>query len=108
MDRFAELTGRAYHLFDYVGAPDAERVIVMMGSGSGAAEEAVAWTDGSRREGRAAEGRLYRPFDTAAFAAALPTSVRKLRRARSDQGAGRDRRAAVPGCGHGTGRSVAG
>ena len=41
MDRFASLTGRAYHLFDYVGAPDAERVIILMGSGAGAAEEAV-------------------------------------------------------------------
>ena len=41
MDKFAKLTGRAYRLFDYVGAPDAERVIVLMGSGVGAAEEAV-------------------------------------------------------------------
>ncbi|RKY94005.1 MAG: pyruvate:ferredoxin (flavodoxin) oxidoreductase, partial [Ignavibacteriae bacterium] len=41
MDRFAKLTGRAYHLFDYVGAPDAEKVIVMMGSGAQAAEETV-------------------------------------------------------------------
>ena len=41
MDRFAARTGRSYHLFDYVGAPDAERVIVLMGSGAGAAEETV-------------------------------------------------------------------
>ena len=41
MDRFAERTGRQYRLFDYVGAPDAERVIVMMGSGAGAVEETV-------------------------------------------------------------------
>ncbi len=41
MDRFAELVGRQYHLFDYVGAPDAERVIVMMGSGAEAAQETV-------------------------------------------------------------------
>ena len=41
MDRFAAQTGRAYHLFDYYGAPDAERVIVLMGSGAEAAEEAV-------------------------------------------------------------------
>jgi len=40
-DRFAALTGRAYHLFDYYGAPDAERVVVIMGSGAEAAEEAV-------------------------------------------------------------------
>ena len=41
MDRFAAQTGRAYHLFDYYGAPDAERVIMLMGSGAEAAEEAV-------------------------------------------------------------------
>src|SRR5829696_3238000 len=43
MDRFGTLTGRSYHLFDYEGAPDAERVIVMMGSGCEAAAETVAW-----------------------------------------------------------------
>ena len=49
MDRFAELTGRSYHLFDYVGAPDAERVIVLMGSGAGAAEETVeSWQAGRK------------------------------------------------------------
>ena len=41
MDRFAGLTGRAYHLFDYHGAPDAERVVVLMGSGDGAVRETV-------------------------------------------------------------------
>ena len=41
MDRFAKLVGRQYHLFDYAGAPDAERVIVLMGSGAEVAEEAV-------------------------------------------------------------------
>ncbi len=54
MDQFAELTGRQYHLFDYVGAPDAERVIVIMGSGAGAAEEAVEKLDAAGREGRPA------------------------------------------------------
>ena len=43
MDRFAKLTGRAYRLFDYVGAPDAERVIVLMGSGAETAHEYVEW-----------------------------------------------------------------
>jgi pyruvate-ferredoxin/flavodoxin oxidoreductase len=78
LDRFAQLTGRRYRLFDYAGAPDAERVIVLMGSGSGAAEEAV--------EALAARGekvglvtvRLYRPFDGAALAASLPGTTRAL------------------------------
>ena len=41
MDKFAKLTGRQYNLFDYVGAPDAEKIIIMMGSGAEAAEETV-------------------------------------------------------------------
>ncbi len=56
MDQFAELVGRQYHLFDYVGAPDAERVIVLMGSGCEAAEETVDYLIERRREGRCAEG----------------------------------------------------
>ena len=48
--------GRQYHLFDYVGAPDAERVIVMMGSGAEVAHEAVEALNAARREGRPAEG----------------------------------------------------
>ncbi len=61
MDRFAELTGRAYHLFDYVGAADAERVIVMMGSGAGAAEEAVAAMNHNGEKGGAAESSALPP-----------------------------------------------
>ena len=67
MDRFAAVTGRSYHLFDYYGAPDAERVIVMMGSGAEAAEEAV---DALNRQGEKLgllKVRLYRPFDAKAF-----------------------------------------
>jgi pyruvate-ferredoxin/flavodoxin oxidoreductase len=78
MDRFATLTGRSYHLFDYYGAPDAERVIVMMGSGAEAAEEAV---DTLTRQGEKVglvKVRLYRPFDAKALIAALPTSVKKI------------------------------
>ena len=56
MDKFAELTGRQYKLFDYVGAPDAERVIVIMGSGAEAAQETVEYLVEQRREGRPAEG----------------------------------------------------
>ena len=75
MDRFAALTGRTYHLFDYSGAPDAERVIVIMGSGAEAAEEAV---DALVRQGEKIgllKVRLYRPFDSKAFLAALPATV---------------------------------
>ena len=78
MNRFAALTGRAYHLFDYVGAADAERVIVMMGSGAEAAEEAV---DALNRQGEKVgllKVRLYRPFDSRAFIAALPATVKAI------------------------------
>src|SRR5215208_297055 len=78
MNQFAKRVGRQYHLFDYVGDPNARRVIVMMGSGVGAVEEAM--------ERLAAEGesvgllkvRLFRPFDSAAFVAALPKSVERI------------------------------
>ena len=78
MDRFAVVTGRAYKLFDYYGAPDAERVIVMMGSGAEAAEEAV---DALVRQGEKlglVKVRLYRPLDSDAFIAALPKTVKKI------------------------------
>ena len=98
MDRFAGRIGRQYHLFDYVGAPDAERVMVLMGSGVGAVEEAVERLVSQRREGRGLlKVRLYRPFDGPAFVHALPADVRADRRARPDQGARRAGRAAVPG-----------
>ena len=50
MDRFAALTGRGYHLFDYVGAPDAERVIILMGSAAGAVEETIDAPEHAGRE----------------------------------------------------------
>ena len=52
MDKFAQIVGRQYHLFDYVGAPDAERVIVMMGSGAEVAQETVEALLARGREGR--------------------------------------------------------
>jgi len=78
MDRVAKQTGRAYHLFDYYGAPDAERVIVLMGSGAEAAEEAV---DALVKQGEKigmVKVRLYRPFDSKAFLAALPSTVKSI------------------------------
>ncbi len=78
MDRFAELTGRAYHLFDYQGSPDAERVVVVMGSGHGALEETVAALNAAGEKVGVVNVRLYRPFSPDAFAAALPPSVRSI------------------------------
>ncbi|MBS6510649.1 MAG: pyruvate:ferredoxin (flavodoxin) oxidoreductase, partial [Clostridiales bacterium] len=62
MDEFAKKFGRAYHLFDYVGAPDAERVIVLMGSGAEAAEEAVNYMNARGEKVGMVKVHLYRPF----------------------------------------------
>jgi pyruvate-ferredoxin/flavodoxin oxidoreductase len=78
MDRFAKLTGRAYHLFDYVGAPDADRVIIMMGSGAEAAHETVDYLNARGAKVGLVKVRLYRPFDQAALFAALPKTVRAI------------------------------
>jgi pyruvate-ferredoxin/flavodoxin oxidoreductase len=78
MDRFAAVAGRAYHLCDYVGAPDAERVIVLMGSGAGAAEEAVSALIKRGEKVGLLKLRLFRPFPTEAFLAALPKTVRTI------------------------------
>lgn len=78
MDRFAGLTGRTYHLFDYVGAPDAERVIVLMGSGAGATEEAVRYLNAQGEKLGLLKVRLYRPFAAEAFLAALPATVKSI------------------------------
>ncbi len=78
MNRFAERTGRQYRLFDYRGAPDADRVIVLMGSGAQTAQETVDWMTARGEKVGVLEVRLYRPFATAAFVAALPKTVRKI------------------------------
>ena len=78
MDRFAALTGRQYQPFDYVGAPDAERVIVLMGSGCEAAHETVDYLDAQRRKVGLLKVRLYRPFDVERFAQALPRATRSI------------------------------
>ncbi|MEW5988739.1 MAG: pyruvate:ferredoxin (flavodoxin) oxidoreductase [Chloroflexota bacterium] len=78
MDRFAEWTGRHYHLFDYVGAPDAERVLVLMGSGAEAAEETVEYLANQGQKVGVVKVRLYRPFDGAAFVRALPPTVKAI------------------------------
>ncbi len=78
MDRFAALTGRRYSLFWYSGAPDAERVLVQMGSGTGASREAVDKLAAAGEKVGLLTVRLYRPFDTQAFVAALPRTVRSI------------------------------
>ncbi|MBI3648141.1 MAG: pyruvate:ferredoxin (flavodoxin) oxidoreductase [Actinobacteria bacterium] len=78
MDRFAELGGRAYRLFDYVGHPEAERVAVLMGSGCGAVEETVdALLARGERVGLV-KVRLFRPFSAHALVGALPGTVRAV------------------------------
>jgi pyruvate-ferredoxin/flavodoxin oxidoreductase len=77
-DELAALTGRQYGLVDYEGAPDAERVIVMMGSGSGAAGEAVAKLVADGEKVGLLNVRLFRPFPTTALLEALPASVRSI------------------------------
>lgn len=78
MDQLAALTGRSYHLFDYEGAPDAERVIVTMGSSRGAASIAVKrLVDAGEKVGLVTV-RLYRPFDISALRSVLPQTVKTV------------------------------
>jgi pyruvate-ferredoxin/flavodoxin oxidoreductase len=78
MDQFAALTGRHYHLFEYHGAPDAERVIVMMGSGAEAAHETVDHLLSYGERVGLLKVRLYRPFDVTGLVAALPATVKSI------------------------------
>ena len=78
MDKFSKVVGRVYHLFDYVGAPDAERVIVIMGSGAETAHETVDYLNGRGEKVGLLKVRLYRPFSVKHFLAALPVSVNKV------------------------------
>ena len=78
MDQLAELTGRTYKLFDYFGAPDAERVIVMMGSGAGAARQAIDRLNQAGEKVGLVVVRLYRPFAIDRFAEVLPQSVKSI------------------------------
>jgi len=78
MNQFASATGRTYQLFDYVGRADAERVIVLMGSGADAAQEAVESLVARGERVGLLKVRLYRPFAADAFIASLPPTVRAL------------------------------
>jgi pyruvate-ferredoxin/flavodoxin oxidoreductase len=78
MDKFAKLTGRSYHLFDYVGAPDAERVMVVMGSAAETAHEAVEFLTGNGEKVGVIKVRLFRPFSAKHFLKALPATTKAV------------------------------
>jgi len=78
MDQFAALSGRTYQLFDYVGADDAEKAIVLMGSGTETAEETVAYLNAQGEKTGVIKVRLFRPFDAKALIAALPATTRSI------------------------------
>ncbi|MFH0990814.1 MAG: pyruvate:ferredoxin (flavodoxin) oxidoreductase [bacterium] len=78
MNRFAKIVGRQYHLFDYYGAPDAERVIIIMGSGAEAAIETVDYLSKQGEKIGLLKVRLYRPFSIEAFVNALPVTVKNI------------------------------
>ena len=78
MDRFAKITGRQYHLFDYEGHPEAENVIIIMGSGVETVHETVEDLVAKGEKVGVLKIRLYRPFDAKAFVTALPASVKRL------------------------------
>ncbi|NMA56188.1 MAG: pyruvate:ferredoxin (flavodoxin) oxidoreductase, partial [Treponema sp.] len=78
MDKFAELTGRKYKLFDYYGAKDAEKVIVIMGSGADTCEETIDALNATGEKLGLLKVRLYRPFGAELFVQAIPQSVKAL------------------------------
>jgi pyruvate-ferredoxin/flavodoxin oxidoreductase len=78
MDKFAKLTGRQYKLFDYLGAPDAERVIVVMGSAGETILSTLETLNAKGEKLGLIQVALYRPFDVEAFAAAVPSTVKTM------------------------------
>jgi len=78
MDKFAKLTGRQYHLYDYVGAPDAERVAILMGSGADAAQETVEHLTAHGEKVGIVKVRLYRPFTSNEFLKVIPVTAKRI------------------------------
>lgn len=78
LEEFERLTGRHYQLFDYEGAPDAERVVVIMGSGAETASECSAWLNAQGEKTGVLKVRLFRPWSVQHFAAVLPETVRAI------------------------------
>jgi pyruvate-ferredoxin/flavodoxin oxidoreductase len=78
MDKLAELTGRQYRLYEYVGAPDAEQVIVIMGSGAETTEETVLFLAAKGEKVGVLKVHLFRPFSVKHFVAAIPATVKTI------------------------------
>jgi len=78
MDKFAKLTGRQYKLYDYIGHPEAEKVIVIMGSGAEAVDETIDYLNSKGEKLGILKVRLYRPFAVKQFVEAFPKSVKKV------------------------------
>jgi pyruvate-ferredoxin/flavodoxin oxidoreductase len=78
MDKYAKLTGRAYRIFDYYGAKDAEKVIIIMGSGADTCEETIDYLISKGEKVGMVKVRLYRPFDVKLFIQALPSTVKSI------------------------------
>jgi pyruvate-ferredoxin/flavodoxin oxidoreductase len=78
MDKFAKIVGRQYKIFEYYGAPDAERVIVLMGSGAEAAQETVDFLNARGEKLGILKVRLYRPFASDLFVKALPATAKAI------------------------------
>ena len=78
MDKFAKIVGRKYNLFDYVGAPDADKVIVLMGSAADTAHETIEYLAAKDEKVGLIKVRLFQPFSTEDFIAALPKTTTKI------------------------------
>ncbi len=78
MDKFAKLSGRQYKIYEYYGAPDADRVVVVMGSGAEPVEEIVDYLNNKKEKVGVLKVRLYRPFDASLFVAALPATTKAI------------------------------
>ncbi len=78
MDKFADLTGRQYKLFDYIGAEDAQRLIILMGSGAETVHETVEFLNSQNEKIGLIKVRLYRPLDTNSLLQAIPESVKSI------------------------------
>jgi pyruvate-ferredoxin/flavodoxin oxidoreductase len=78
MDEFAQMTGRQYQLFEYYGDPTAQRIIVIMGSGCEAVQETINYLNTRGEKVGVVKVRLYRPFDSQRFVAALPSTTRTI------------------------------
>jgi pyruvate-ferredoxin/flavodoxin oxidoreductase len=78
MDKYAEKTGRHYHLFDYIGDENADKIVIAMASGNETIEETVNYLNNNGESVGAIKVRLYRPFSVENFVAAIPDSVKKI------------------------------